>query len=54
VCAGSATPNTEYPWAHPRLAGSRRPWHPTSLFALAFAAPAGAAFVPAAARRRRP
>jgi hypothetical protein len=54
MCAGSAAPNTEYRWAHLRLAGSRWPWRPTALFALPFAAAAGAAFVPAAARRHRP
>jgi hypothetical protein len=51
--ARSTAKNIEYPTAHLRLAGSQWPWRPTALFTLTIAAAAGAAFLPAAARRHR-
>jgi hypothetical protein len=54
MCAASAAPHTRHPRAHLRLARSQWPWRPAALFALTFAAAAGAAFVPADARRPRP
>jgi hypothetical protein len=58
ACAGRATADVtakaiEYPTGHLRLVGPAWPWRPATLLALTIAAAAGAAALPAAARRHR-